>query len=221
MGLNARSGFTLIEAIVGVAIAAALAAAFYASFGRAGTGSAADDRAQRAGATAISLFDIATAIASLETTNPPTSYLQTVGAYPGTLSQLTIPITTSDRNSCNQAGDTYSGAAVPNPPANPGYVLGWAGPYYTVAFTPNGATQLAPGFVTQDSLIRIPANPVSNPKGDEWAGRLQIRMTNVTLADAQALDTAVDFFVDGTAGTVRYAATDPTSVNYELRVSRC
>lgn len=208
--------------MVGVAIAAALAVAFYATFGRAGGNTSdADDRARRAGQAATVLFDIATAIAALETTNPPSSFLQTVGAYPGTLSQLTVPITTSDRNSCNRPTDAYSGGAVPTKPANPGYVQGWAGPYYTMSFVPGGATQLSQGFVTQDSLIRIPSNPVNNPKGSEWAGRLLIRMTNVSLADAQALDAAVDQIVDGASGTVRYPMTDPTSADYELRVSRC
>ena len=46
-------------------------------------------------------------------------------------------------------------------------------------------------------------------------------MTTVTLADAQGLDAAVDGTVDGTAGTVVYAATDPTTVDYLMTVSGC
>jgi prepilin-type N-terminal cleavage/methylation domain-containing protein len=216
-------GFTLIEMVVGVAIAAILALGYYVTIAAPGsaTSSAAEDRANRASSAAAVLFDLANAIASIETTNPPTSYLQTVGAYPTRLSQLTAPITTTDRNSCDRVTDVYLAGAVPDPPANPGYVSGWAGPYYTVSFVAGAGTQLASGFVTQDDMIRIPANPVNNAKADEWAGRLLIRMPSVAQLDAQALDAAVDFTISGTEGTVRYTGSDPTSVDYELRVSRC
>lgn len=221
MGSMKKHGFTLIEAVVGVTIAAVLAVAFFYSFGTKGSSSAADDRDQRAGATAVALFDIASAIAALETTNPPFSFLQTVGAYPSRLSQITTLITTADRNSCDRVGDAYSGAAVPSPPVNPGYTQGWNGPYYIVAFPLNGTVQLAPGFLVQDDMIRIPANTGNNPKANDLAGRLQIVLPSVALLDAQALDVAVDSTTSGASGTVRYAATDPTTVNYELRVSGC
>jgi prepilin-type N-terminal cleavage/methylation domain-containing protein len=218
-----RRGFTLIEAIVGVTIAAVLATAFYLSMKLGSSGSSAEDRAERAANAAVSLYDIATAIASLETTNPPTSFRQTVGAYPTRLSQLTIPITTADRNSCDRATDAYLAGPVPNPPVNPGYVQGWQGPYYTLSFPLGGTTQLAKGFVAQDDMVRIPAFPPTPPppSGASWAGRLQIVMNNVTQLDAQALDATVDFTMSGTAGTVRYTAADPTAVQYEIRVSRC
>lgn len=217
-------GFTLIEMVVGVAIAAILALGYYvtiASSSSASSTSAAEDRANRATSAAAVLFDLANAIAAIETTNPPTSYLQTVGAYPTKLSQLTTAITTADRNSCDRVTDAYLTGAVPNPPVNPGYVSGWAGPYYTLAFVAGASTQLASGFVTQDDMVRIPASPVNNPKADEWAGRLLIRMPSVTQLDAQALDAAVDLTISGAEGTVRYTGSDPTVVDYELRVSRC
>lgn len=216
-----QRGFTLIEAVVGVTIGAILAVAFFYTWETRGSSSSGDDRDQRAGATAVALFDIASAIAALETTNPPFSFLQTVGAYPSRLSQITTPITTADRNSCDRAGDAYSGAAVPTPPVNPGYTLGWKGPYYIVAFPFNGTVQLAPGFLVQDDMVRVPADPGNNPNANDKAGRLQIVFPSVTLLDAQALDVAVDSTTSGASGTVRYAATDPTTVNYELRVSGC
>jgi hypothetical protein len=46
-------------------------------------------------------------------------------------------------------------------------------------------------------------------------------MPNVALRDAQGLDGAVDDAVSGTAGTVRYAATDPTTVDYYVLISGC
>lgn len=216
-----RNAFTLIEVVVGVTIAAILAVGFYVTVGSSGSLSAADDRARRASQAAFTLWDIATAIAALETTNPPVSYLQTVGAYPTALSQLTVPITTADRNSCDRAGDAYLAGAVPADPVNPGYVQGWKGPYFSLSFPPGGTTQITEGFIAQDDLIRIPSNPVNNPKGSEWAGRLLIRMNNVAQLDAQALDAEIDRTVDNALGTVRYTASDPTSVDYELRVSRC
>ncbi|HUQ99580.1 MAG TPA: prepilin-type N-terminal cleavage/methylation domain-containing protein [Gemmatimonadaceae bacterium] len=217
-----RGGFTLIEAVVGVTIAAVLATGFYLSMKLPGSStSAAEDAAERAATAAASLFDIVNAMASLETTNPPTSFRQTVGAMPTALSQLTNPITTAQRNSCDRAGDVYVTGTPPAVPINPGYVNGWKGPYSTYSFVAAGTTQIAKGFTAQDDLVRVPANPVANPKGDEWAGRLQIVFPSVTQLDAQALDAAVDLTISGTAGTVRYAATDPTALQYEIRVSRC
>jgi prepilin-type N-terminal cleavage/methylation domain-containing protein len=217
-----RRGFTLIEAVVGVTIAAVLAAAFYYSFAGSSSSQGGDDRAERAGATAVALFDIASAIAALETTNPPFSFLQTVGAYPSRLSQLTTPITTADRNSCDRTTDAYLAGTPPNPPVNPGYVQGWKGPYYIVAFPFNATVQLAKGFLVEDDMVRVPDFPPgNNPSANQKAGRLQIVMNGVTLPDAQALDAAVDSTTNGAAGTVRYTNTNPTTVQYELRVSGC
>jgi len=219
-----RTAFTLVEVVVGVAIAAVLAFALYASFGTSGgVGlSEEEDRAQRATQVAVTMFDIASAIAALETTNPPISYLQTVGAYPTRLSQLTTPITTADRNSCDRVADAY--LAGPNPTTGqsyPGYVGGWKGPYYITTFPLNGATQIAEGFVVQDDMVRIPANVGNNPNANQRAGRLAIRFPSVTQLDAVALDAAVDQTINNSEGTVRYTASDPTVVNYELRVSGC
>ena len=223
MKSDSRPGFTLIEAVVGVTIAVILSFAMYMVAGsRRMGGSDADDRAERAGQAAAVLFDIASAIAALETTNPPVSYLQTVGAYPTRLSQLTTPITTADRNSCDRVADAYTAAAIPaGGPAYPGYTLGWKGPYYIVAFSLNGSTQVASGFVVEDDMTRIPANVGNNPSDNDLAGRLQIRMNNVSQLDAQALDASVDLTISQTSGTVRYTGTDPTAVAYELRVSGC
>ncbi len=217
-----RRGLTFIEIIAGLAIAAILAVAFYATVGTTDQTSAGADQAERASKAAVSLYDIATAIAALETTNPAVSYLQTVGAYPSVLSQLSVPITTADRNSCDRVADAYSGAAIPGGGvAYPGYVLGWKGPYYIITFAAGASTQLAPGFVTQDDMVRTPANTGNNPPANALAGRLAIRMPSVTQSDAQALDAAVDRTISGTSGTVRYTASDPTVVDYELRVAGC
>lgn len=222
MGKLSKRGFTLIEVAVGVTIAAILAVAFYVTFSLgSSTTSEAEDRARRAGEAATILYDIASTIAALETTNPPTSFLQTVGAYPNTLSQLSTPITTADRNSCNRPTDAYLGTPPPDPLVRPGYTQGWKGPYYRMEFVAGGTTQIAKGFALQDDLIRVPATPPNNPKADELAGRLQMRMPGVALLDAQALDAGVDYYVSGTAGTVKYTISDPTDVNFEITVSGC
>src|SRR5687767_6205959 len=132
--MRGRIGFTLIEAVVGVTIAAILAVGFYLSVGSKAAASAADEIAEQAAITAFSLYDITSAIAALETTNPPVSFKQTVGAYPSALSQLTTPITTADRNSCDRTTDAYLGTAPPAFPGNPGYTQGWKGPYYSLTF---------------------------------------------------------------------------------------
>jgi prepilin-type N-terminal cleavage/methylation domain-containing protein len=222
MSTRAKSGFTMIEIVVGLTIATVLAVAFYATFSLgSSTTSEAENRARRAGEAAAILYDLASEIAALETTNPPTSFLQTVGAYPNTLSQLSTQITTADRNSCNRVTDAYSGAAPPSPLERPGYTQGWKGPYYRIEFPSGGTTQIAEGFILQDDLVRDPTVPPNNPKGAEFSGRLQMRMIGVTLLDAQALDLGVDNLVSGTAGTVKYANTDPTDVNFEITVSDC
>jgi len=210
-----------MEVVVGMAIAAVLATAMFVTFARTTTQSAADDSARRAAAAASILFEVANSIAAIETTASPTSFVQTVGAYPTRLSQLTTPIAIVDRNSCDRVGDAYLGGGVPSPPVNPGYVNGWKGPYTTIMFQPGTNTQLVSGFITQDDMIRIPATPPNNPKAFELAARLLIEMPSVTQADAQALDAVVDQTISGTSGTVRYTASDPTIVDYEIRVSGC
>src|SRR5436190_20285334 len=134
IGIRGRKGFTLIEAVVGVTIAAVLATAFYLSINLGTTGSSAADAAQRAANAAASLFDIVNAIASLETTNPPTSFRQTVGAMPSALSQLTTPITVAQRNTCGRVTDVYPAGTPPAVPVTRGCVKGWSGPYSTRKF---------------------------------------------------------------------------------------
>ncbi|HET9454887.1 MAG TPA: hypothetical protein VFO66_11440, partial [Gemmatimonadaceae bacterium] len=95
-------------------------------------------------------------------------------------------------------------------------------PYYIVSFPLNGSVQLAPGFLVQDDMVRVPANPGNNPSANQKAGRLQIVFPSVALLDAQALDLAVDSTSSDSTGTVRFnPALNPTQVAYELRVSGC
>ena len=224
MGRTMRAmqrGFTLAEVVVALAIAAVLALVFY-SFDTASTLQT-SDQSDRVAQAALTLNDIARAIAALESTNPPTSFLQTVGAYPSTLSQLTHVITTSDLNSCRVAGTSpYTSSAIPTSGVTePGYVAGWNGPYYQADFPVGGSYTVATGFVTQDDLVRNPTNLPPSPKGPDFAGTLAIRMPNVTRSDAIALDVQVDQIQDGTDGTVRYGTGDPVTVDYVLSVSNC
>jgi hypothetical protein len=205
-----RDGLTLFEVVSGIAIAAILSFAFYATFSRRGDQTSADERVARATAAATLLFDIASAIADRENTNTPTSFRQTVGAYPTALSQLTARITGADRNSCDRVTDVFSAASV----------AAWNGPYVTTTFVAGATTRLVSGYNVQDDMVRVPASPPGGGNS-QLAARLQIHMPSVTQADAQALDAVVDQTLSGASGTVRYTASDPTTLDYELTVSGC
>jgi prepilin-type N-terminal cleavage/methylation domain-containing protein len=219
--MTRRRGFTLAEILVALAIAATLGVAIFAVNSSSLVESGSLDTDTRATDARNKLSQIADAIAALQSTNPASSFLQTIGAYPLRLSQLTTQITTSDRNACKRAGtDNYTSAAIPTTgPDAPGYTLGWISPYFAQELPQAGGFELASGYVTQDTLVRSPAVPTGSGSGQ--FGTLSIRLPSVVRADALALDAKVDFVVDGTKGTLRYGAGDPVQVNYLLIVSGC
>ena len=151
------------------------------------------------------LYDLSQAIVGNEPTRGQTSFRWVIGVYPGKLSDLTTPITTGGTNIC---GAAYT---------NPGNTVKWTEPFWKKVLTTTG-TVLASGFTAQDALVRLTAVPTP---GFNQAGTFAIRLPSVTLTDAQGLDAAVDDAVSGTAGTVRYAATDPTTVDYYVMISGC
>jgi prepilin-type N-terminal cleavage/methylation domain-containing protein len=219
--MTRRRGFTLAEILVALAIAAILGVAIFAVNSSNLVEGGSLDTDTRATDARNKLSQIADAIAALQTTNPASSFLQTVGAYPLRLSQLTTQITTSDRNSCKRAGtDNYTSAAIPSTgPDAPGYTLGWLSPYFAQELPTAGGFELASGFVTQDTLVRSPAAPTGTGSGQ--FGTLAVRMPSVVRADALALDEKVDFVLSGTKGSLRYGSGDPVAVDYILIVSGC
>jgi prepilin-type N-terminal cleavage/methylation domain-containing protein len=219
--MTRRRGFTLAEILVTLAIAAILGVAIFAVNATSIVEGGSLDTDTRATEARNTLSQLADAIAALQSTNPASSFLQKVGAYPLKLSQLTTQITTADRNSCNRAGtDNYLSTAIPTAgPDAPGYTLGWGSPYFTEELPAAGGFELASGYVTQDQLVRTPSAPTGTGSGQ--FGTLAIRMPSVVRADALALETKVDGVQNGTKGTLRYGAGDPVQVDYILIVSGC
>jgi prepilin-type N-terminal cleavage/methylation domain-containing protein len=210
-----RAGFSLAEVIVATAILAIIASVVVSSRVVALSG----DR-ERYQAVADSLSDLASAIGRSDPTTAQKSFKWVIRKYPAKLSQLTTPITTADRDIC---GTPYTAALTTR----------WLEPFWPTELRAEGVN-LAKGFTAQDDLATFP-NPnlgfrngttgafQASPSGVGFRtdGAIAIRMPNVSLTDAQGLDAAVDGPIDGTAGTMLYPASDPTTVDYLILVSGC
>jgi hypothetical protein len=119
------------------------------------------------------------------------SFVGDVGKYPGKLSHLVVPITTADKNDC---GTNYTGGG------SNSEVGRWTGPYHLSPSRLDGTYDIAPGFVAEDTLHRVPATAAnaSDP------GLLEMVMLSVQLADAQALGLAVDGVTTGAGPKVLF-----------------
>lgn len=216
--LRARKvrGATLAEVVVATAILAIVASVVIST----DLVVSSNDR-ERYDAAADTLKKLAQAINFSDPTNAQTSFKWVIQKHPQKLSQLTKPILTTDRDICNVA---YGSATVTNR---------WTGPFWPKEFRTTGTT-LVKGFDVQDNLGTFPdanlgfynlSNALAQAPsgiGFRFDGIIAIRMPSVTLTDAQGLDGVVDGTIDGTAGIVRYnGATDPTSVDYYVRVNGC
>ena len=148
---------------------------------------------------ADALWDISQAIAGNQSHLTPTSFRQVIGVYPSKLSDLTKPIT-GGKNIC---AVNYT----------VGQVALWLNPFYRREFLAAG-TPLAKGFKTQDALVAVSVAAAT-------PGTLAIRMPGTALVDAQGLDLTVDGAVGSATGIIRYAVTDPTSVDYYVMVTGC
>jgi len=111
--------------------------------------------------------------------------------WPGRLSHLYTAIVGADL-SC--AGSTYTAQGVT--------VANWRGPYHLVPIRTTGHN-IAPGFFADDAIVRV-----SNTEA-------YIRIQNVSLDDAKALDLTVDKASNAAAGAVRYSPTNSTPVIVE------
>ena len=203
---RSRPGFTITEIITAVAVLAIIAAIVVSS----DNPETSNDRA-RYDAASDALNNLARAVAGFEPYASPRSFHQVVKVYPGKLSDLTTPITTSGTNIC---GGAYTGTAAGTNVDN------WAkaaNPFYGSQLLPAG-TPIVPGFTVQDVLVRLSTVP-SSAVGVNSANTTVIRMPSVTLADAQGLDMAMDGVLDGNTGTIRYGSSDPTPVDYYITIS--
>lgn len=210
-----NSGATLAEVIVATAILAIIGSIVIST----GVAVSSNER-QRYEAAADTLRRLARVIAGNAPTNAQTSFKWVVQSYPRKLSQLTTPITTSETNIC---GVPYAGAATAR----------WVEPFWPVELRASG-TNLTKGFTAQDDLGTFPEPNLGFRNGTTGAfqaapsgvgfrtdGIISIRLTSVSQADAQGLDASVDGAINGSAGTVLYSASDPTTVDYVIMVSGC
>jgi len=169
---HTRTGFTLMEVAVAAVLVAVLAAATIPALSE-------FMRGRDAIATASTLSQIAAGIAQFKaavTTGGSGS-----NTYPGFVSELTHPISTSQRNSCY---GTFNATAVNRWLSN--------GPFVTFYIPPGGLN--TPLGVIQDSMVRAPNSATP--------GTLAIRML-VDSADALRLDQVVDGGDGPIAGTLR------------------
>ena len=162
---HARPGLTMIEIIVAVAILAILTAAI--------------------APTLLGVVDHKRIEASAESIEALTDAMSTMRDdnqdWPGRLSHLSTPITTSDLNIC---GVPYAS----------GKVAQWAGPYIDRVVASTGVP-LAIGTVS-DLLVREIVS------GND--GYLKVEVTGVTPDDALALDEYTDGDGSSTEGAVRW-----------------
>lgn len=191
-----RKGFTLMEVIVTLALLAVIGTIVVLT----GSPESPNDR-QRYAVVSDALWDIAKAIAGNESHLTATSFRQVIGVYPSKLSDLTKPITGAGKNICNVAYTTPAQTSL------------WLNPFYRREFLTAG-TPLASGFTAQDALVAVSVSPTT-------PGILAIRMPGTSLRDAQGLDLTVDGASNGASGIIRYANTDPTSVDYYVTVTGC
>ena len=165
-GVNERSGFTIIEVLVALAIMVVLGALVVPSI------VANVDRA-RIDAAEESLEGIADAV---------NLFADRVDEYPGTVTQLVVPITTGDADIC---GDTY----------NNGEVNRWAGPYLNRS-VPSAGLPISIGTV-QNAFTTL-----ADPSGIDY---LRPGVDSVLTEDAEALDRRVDGGDGASGGTIRWS----------------
>lgn len=200
-GATKPRGFSMIELVVGIAIFTIIGAVVAVSVQKTTLAQSDQERIDEA---AFNLDQIARAIAFFEPTKPPVSFRYTVGVYPGRLSQLTSPLSTTQTNDC---GVVYTA----------GQVAAWQGGYF-LREIPTTNFKIAEGFIANDVLTRVPVNANATLQGV-----LSISMPNVSIADAIALATEVDNDPTGALGTVRFTAngSQPVTVTYRIEIGGC
>jgi hypothetical protein len=193
--MRRRSGFALFAIVIGIVVITMLATLMMAPV-------SGDNRQERIQRTADVLHRLVAEMdsASGNMINYFRGHMQSGGGapntrqkWPGRLSHLyTQPLGTD--LACS--GSTYTAEGVT--------VTSWRGPYHLVPIR-NTGHNIAPGFFADDALVRV-----SNTEA-------YIRIQNVDLDDAEALDLTVDGAANAAAGAVRYAPTNATPVVVQYR----
>jgi prepilin-type N-terminal cleavage/methylation domain-containing protein len=198
-----RRGFTVTEIAVAAAILAVLASVVLASVhGAVGT------TGKKIGDSAATLRELTSALNRFDTaTGAGTPWL---GRMPLQISHLTNPITSTSSANCPLCRNSCGFG--PGPPAHSLYsatnVTGWnnhPGPFYSRDVVPGVGFALPIGFV-RDTLVRNPVATAAGNANREW-GILQVRIDNVSFADAQELNAVVDADNSAATGTIRWTAT--------------
>lgn len=133
-----------------------------------------------------------------------------VSSNPGTITQLTRQIVSTDLNSCGLLYNNRQLKLDDGP---------WMGPYVMRVVPSNGLLPLGIGTI-QNQLIRDPI--LAANKND--SGNLIIRVGDVELRSAQALDLRIDGAVDATTGKVRWGVVDAESfvtLDYTIPITGC
>lgn len=188
-----RDGFTLVEIVVVLVIVLALAAVIAPGV----IGQIEHERLERS---ARSIRAIADAID--DPARGAGSFRQHVGVYPGALSHLTRPVSTTDSNIC---GMSYT----------PEDSAGWSGPYLNRVVPPEGIR--LPLGTALDTLVRELVGSRPDPV-------VRITVAGVQLEEARALDAILDGVESGATGGFRWGGADPegfTSAGYLLPVKDC
>ena len=184
---SVRRGVVLVIVVVSVAVMAILATVIFAAL-QSGGG------VDRIVLASDILFRFKT-----EINGAPPSFYDKVKDYPGGLSHLIEPITTSKVNSC---GQFYSASPAVN---------NWGGPYHLIPFNPADGYVLSLGIAAQDATERTTFT--------NGQPALAIVMNDVQLADAQSLKAKID----GTSGdTIWFAppvGDDPVVVHYRIPIT--
>lgn len=181
-----RRGVVLVIVVVAVAVMAILSTVIFAAL-QSGGG------VDRIVLASDILFRFKT-----EIIGTPPSFFERIKVYPGGLSHLIEPITTSKVNSC---GQFYK--------ASPD-VNNWRGPYHLIPFNPVDGYVLSLGIAAQDATLRTTFT--------NGALALAIVMNDVQLADAQALKGKID----GTSGdTISFTPNgdNPVVVHYRMPIT--
>ena len=192
---RARAGFALFAIVIGMVVIAILATLMIAPI----SGDNRQERIQRA-ADVLHRLVAEMDSASGNTVNYFKGHMQAGGGppvnrprWPGRLSHLYTPPVGTDLR-CR--GQSYNNAGIA--------VSNWRGPYHLVPIQPTGHW-IAAGFFADDAIVRV-----SNTQA-------YIRMQNVALDDAEALDLTVDKVASAGAGVVQYSPTNSTPVIVQYR----
>jgi prepilin-type N-terminal cleavage/methylation domain-containing protein len=223
-----RRGLSLFEVVLALAILAVLAVGVLTWQANASADAGLDNIEQTA--RVLSEFSEAIGLYTNTKASKVTSFFQVIGAAPRALSQLTSPISASDRNSC--------GASVPQTNASTytsAQVGAWAGQFFRHPLPTTGYL-IAPGFFADDTLKRYSAtfNAGGPPyfqeqyfdNGDKTTpGTIAIVIRNVKIEDARALAQRSEGDRTGVRGAVRFDNTaldgSLVTVEYHINIHGC